>query len=71
MKDRIKKATAIKYDEKDLAPRVTAIGRGEIAEKIISAAKANDVPVFEDSSLVETLSNLQTGDHIPTELYFQ
>jgi flagellar biosynthesis protein len=45
------------------------LGKGEIGEKIIEAAKANNVPVFQDANLAHTLSKLRIGDEIPSELY--
>ena len=40
------KAVALKYDkEKDAAPRITAKGRGFVAEKIIETARAHNVPL--------------------------
>ena len=65
----IKKAAALSYDALGGAPKITALGKGEIAEKIIATAKLNNVPVFENSSLIETLINLDLGTEIPQELY--
>ncbi len=63
-------AAAIKYDEKsDSAPRVTARGKGAIAEKIIELAKKNKVPIKEDPALVQVLSRLDIDEEIPLELY--
>lgn len=68
-KDKIKKAAAIKYAKGDFVPKVTAMGKGVIAEKIINTAKKNSIPFFKDDSLVETLLNLELGSEIPSELY--
>ncbi len=63
-------ATAIEYErEKDSAPRVTAKGRGAIAEKIIRLAIKHNVPVKKDPALVQVLSRLDIDEHIPPELY--
>ncbi len=63
-------AASIKYDGKtDVAPRVTAKGRGYIAEKIIEIAKKNNIPIKEDPALVQILSQLDIDEHIPPELY--
>ena len=63
-------ATAIEYDGKrDSAPRVTARGRGVIAEKIIELAKKHKVPVKEDPELAQILSRLDIDEQIPPELY--
>ena len=64
------KAVALKYDrKKGNAPKVTATGRGEIAEKIIKIAQAHNVPVYEDKNLVEVLAALDLETEIPPELY--
>ncbi|MBF0450866.1 MAG: EscU/YscU/HrcU family type III secretion system export apparatus switch protein [Candidatus Magnetomorum sp.] len=64
------KAVALKYNKGiDKAPRVTAKGKGYIAEKIIALAKAHDVPVKEDPDLVALLSELELQEEIPPEMY--
>lgn len=65
----IKKAAALSYEAGTGAPKITALGKGEIAEKIIQTARQNNIPVFENSSLIETLINLDLGAEIPPELY--
>jgi len=63
-------AAALKYDSKrDSAPRVTARGRGAIAEKIIGLAKKHGVPIKEDPVLTQILSRLDIDEQIPPELY--
>lgn len=65
-----KKAVALKYrQEIDNAPKLTAKGRGKIAEKIIEMAKNHGIPVKEDPDLVEVLSRLDLMEEIPPELY--
>lgn len=64
------KAVALKYDqEKDGAPKVIAKGRGEIAEKIIEIARANNLPLYEDKNLVQILEALELETEIPPDLY--
>ena len=64
------KAVALKYDrEKDAAPRITAKGRGFVAEKIIETARAHNVPLYEDKNLVQVLEALDLDTEIPAELY--
>ena len=64
------KAVALKYDqEKDAAPRITAKGRGFVAEKIIETARAHNVPLHEDKNLVQVLEALDLETEIPAELY--
>jgi len=68
--EKILKAVALKYDqEKDHAPKVTAKGRGEIAEKILEIAKAHNLPLYEDQNLVQILEALDLETEIPPELY--
>ena len=66
---KVKQAVALEYDPADSAPRVIAMGRGALAEKIIEQAKQAEVPVHKDDKLADTLSKLQIGDMIPPELY--
>ncbi|MGB9660588.1 MAG: EscU/YscU/HrcU family type III secretion system export apparatus switch protein [Moorellaceae bacterium] len=68
--DKTLKAVALRYNEtEDLAPRVVASGKGDIAHKIIQTAKESGVPVHEDPELAEMLSRLELGSEIPVELY--
>lgn len=69
MKNKLKKAAALTYEKGSEAPVITALGKGEIAKRIIETAKANNVPVFENSDLVDTLLQLDIGRQIPPELY--
>jgi len=63
-------ATALEYEGgKDLAPRVTAKGKGAVAEKIIQLARQHNVPIKKDPGLVQILSQLDIDDRIPPELY--
>ena len=65
-----KQAIALAYDpNEDGAPRVIASGKGIVAERIIDAAKEQDIPIHEDSKLADTLSKLEIGEMIPPELY--
>ncbi|SDQ61061.1 flagellar biosynthesis protein [Virgibacillus salinus] len=70
MTEKRNKAAALRYDQDhEHAPKVTATGKGLIAESIIEKAKENNVPVQEDSSLVELLAELNINETIPEELY--
>ena len=40
-----------------------------MAEKILSGAKQEDIPVYQDEKLAKTLSKLELGEMIPPELY--
>lgn len=61
-------AVALTYDGTK-APRVTAKGRGQTAEKIIDLAKEHNIPLHTDVMLVNVLSKISLGDEIPRELY--
>ena len=67
---KIKSAVSLRYDlESAKAPKVTAKGRGEVAERIIALARKHDIPVKEDPDLVEILSYLDIGEEIPPSVY--
>lgn len=63
-----KTAVALRYDGA-AAPRITAKGRGALAEKIIEVAGQNGVMVEENAGLAEALSALELEQEIPAELY--
>lgn len=67
LKDR--QAIALTYEPGTSAPAIVAAGRGYVADRIIETAKENDVPLYEDGELSDTLMRLQIGDTIPPELY--
>ena len=60
---------ALEYDPADNAPKVIAMGRGALADRIIEKAKDSNIPVHRDDKLADTLSKLEIGDMIPPELY--
>lgn len=63
-------AVALKYDAaKDGAPRVSASGRGAVAEQILNLAFTNGVKVREDAPLAEILGMLEVDSLIPLEAY--
>jgi flagellar biosynthesis protein len=65
-----RRAAALQYDDKaDNLPRVTAQGRGRVADRIIETAVEAEVPIIEDAALVSALLMLELGDEIPVELY--
>jgi flagellar biosynthesis protein len=63
------KAVALKYDPEETAPKVLAKGAGVIAEKILENAEKHDVKIHKDAALVDDLTRLDLGEHIPPELY--
>jgi flagellar biosynthesis protein len=69
-KKKQKKAVALTYrPEKDSAPKVTASGRGKVAERIIETAREYGIPVKDDPDLVEVLSKLDVTQEIPPSVY--
>ncbi len=61
-------AVALRYEGKG-APRVTAKGRGEIAERIVATAQEHGIALQEDPLLAQALSRIPLDDEIPEELY--
>ena len=65
-----KRAVALTYrPDKDGAPKVTASGRGKVAERIIETARHYGIPVKDDPDLVEVLSRLDIQEEIPPSVY--
>lgn len=63
-----KSAIAIKKDrESSPIPRITASGKGAVAEKILQIAFENNVKVRKDEDLAEILSKIDEETEIPTE----
>ena len=61
-------AVALRYDA-PLAPRVVAVGRGELGQRIIDTARESGVPLETDPALAEALSTVELETEIPVELY--
>lgn len=65
-----KSAVALEYVPSERpAPRVTAQGRGELADAIIREARRAGVPIKEDRDLVALLMQLDLQQCIPPALY--
>ena len=54
--------------EKDL-PKITAAGRGKIAEQILKMAFENGIKVREDSALAEILATIELDSPIPSDAF--
>ncbi len=68
--DKTTKAVALEYDrETDNAPRVTASGKGAVAEQILAIAFDQGIRVREDADLVEVLSKIEVDSPIPLEAF--
>lgn len=61
-------AVALQYTPPG-APKVTASGRGKIAEAILEAAKEHDIPIEENPALAEALAQVELDTEIPEQLY--
>ena len=63
-------AVALDYERGSReAPRVTAKGRGLLAERIIALAEEHDIVIETNPVLAEALSGVEVDDTIPIELY--
>lgn len=66
----VAKAVAVEYERgADDAPRVTASGKGAIAEQILAIAFERGIKVREDAELVEILSLVDVDSPIPLEAF--
>ncbi len=61
-------AVALTWDG-GAAPRVTAKGRGETAQRIVALAREHGVPVDDDPHLVEVLAQVELGRQVPEVLF--
>ena len=65
-----KTAVALKDgSDEGKAPRISAAGRGKIAEKILQLAFDNGIKVREDSDLAEMLAKIELNSPIPSEAF--
>ena len=65
-----KSALSLKYIKgDDSAPKITAKGKGWVAEKIIKMAHENNIPIREDRDLLNLLSEIDVGQEVPESLY--
>jgi len=63
-----RQAVALEYGQ-NTAPVVTAKGDGELAQRIIDAARQHDVHIAQDPQLVALLSQIDLDREIPPQLY--
>jgi flagellar biosynthesis protein len=61
-------AVALTY-EAPRAPRVVAVGRGELGQRIIDTAREHGVPIESNAPLAEALSTIELESEIPEALY--
>jgi len=67
-------ACALRYDSPeqggaDEAPVLVASGHGDLAKRIVEAARHHGIPVMRDVPLARALVELEIGDEIPEALY--
>lgn len=68
--DRPLRAVALQYDHQpSSAPKVLASGQGDLARKMIAAARAAGIDIVEDADLMEILGRVPVGESIPPELF--
>lgn len=66
--DRRPLAVALRYEAPN-APKVVAVGRGELGQRIIDTARAHGVPLETNAPLAEALSTVELESEIPEALY--
>jgi len=64
-------AVALAYDKEiDAAPYITAVGREELAHRIVKMAEKYDIPIIRNIELAHTLYNRgELGDYVPEDTY--
>ena len=66
----VREAAALKYNSAtDEAPYIVALGKGNIADRMIESAQERDVQIVKDVNLSHLLNELSVGDEVPEELY--
>ncbi len=64
------RAVALKYDNAiNEAPYILAKGVGALGDYIVSLARKNNIPVYRNDKLAESLYRLKQNEEIPVELY--
>jgi flagellar biosynthesis protein len=65
-----KHAVALRYDsKKDRVPKISAMGRRHLAEKILELARQHNIPIRQDKNLIHILSRLDLNREVPPEVY--
>jgi flagellar biosynthesis protein len=62
-------AVAVEEQADGSTPKITASGRGHLAEKILEVAFAAGVKVRTDADLVQILEAVEVDSEIPTEAF--
>ena len=67
---KVKSAISLQYQKEiNSAPKITAIGEGWVAEKIIEIAQERNIPIRKDKDLLNLLSEIDVGSEVPESLY--
>lgn len=70
MADNHKQAAGLQYAPgSNSAPKIIAKGRRCVADEILKLARENNIPIYEDSAVVELLLSLELNSEIPEDLY--
>lgn len=69
VKKNINKAVALSYNKDETAPKVIAKGEGLIARNIVEKGLEENITIYEDSELVDSIIGLEINEEIPVELY--
>ncbi|QGG47512.1 EscU/YscU/HrcU family type III secretion system export apparatus switch protein [Heliorestis convoluta] len=59
----------LRYEEGNDTPTVSAQGTGHIAQQIMNLAKANNIPIEQNSQLLDNLLDMDFGDQVPPQFY--
>lgn len=62
-----RKGAALEYNGN--LPRVLAVARGNMLEKMLQIAEEHNIPLYHDGDLAEVLSALEPGQDIPEDLF--
>lgn len=62
-------AVALEKQDDQAPAKITATGRGFLAEQILQVAFANGIKVREDADLVQILAAVDVDNDIPTEAF--
>jgi flagellar biosynthesis protein len=65
----IKKAVALRYDMQGVAPKVVAVGAGDMAQRILELAEQNNIPIQRNDGLIDILCKLKLNQNIPQETF--
>ncbi|MHC4894060.1 MAG: EscU/YscU/HrcU family type III secretion system export apparatus switch protein [Planctomycetota bacterium] len=64
-----RRAVALRYGGVESTPEVVAKGEGDLADRILAAAREAGIPIEEDPDLVELLAACEIGEEVPVELW--